>query len=53
MDADPSMLGTKAGLLQLGYQNIKGMVHSWFDILLNVVAPRETLNGKFWMPAAQ
>ena len=53
MDADPSMLDRQAGMLSLGDQNIKRRIHGWADILLKLVAPRETLNRKFWMPVAQ
>ena len=49
MDADSSMLGKQAGMLPQGYQNIKREIHSWINNLLNVVAQRMTLNGKFFI----
>ena len=49
MDADPSMLGKQAGMLPQGYQNIKRGIHSWINNLLNVVAQRMTLKGKFFL----
>ena len=53
MDAGLSLLGKQAGILPLGYQNVKKKIHRWVNILLNAVAPRRTLNGKFWIPVAQ
>ena len=53
MDVDPSMLDRQAGMLSRGFQNIKRRIHRWANVLLKLVAPRETLNRKFWMPVAQ
>ena len=47
------MLGKQADMLPQGYQNIKRRIHRWFKMWLNVVAPRLTLNGKFWTPVGQ
>ena len=44
MQEDPSVLGS-AGMLPQGYGNIKGRIHRLDSFLLNVVAPRKTLNG--------
>ena len=50
MDTDLFMLSRQAGIIPLGFQNINRSIHRWVNILLNVVAPRMTLKGKFWMP---
>ena len=49
MDADPSVLGRQDDMLPRVYQNIKDRIQMWPTILLNVVAQRLTLNGKFLM----
>ena len=46
MDADPSLLVRKAGMLPLGYQKIKRSIHRWISILLNFAAPQVTLNWR-------
>ena len=46
MNVDQSMLGRQAGMLPLGYQNIKQRIHSWVNIFLNMVASMDDFEQK-------